>query len=190
MNIPLSTIQSRLDGSEYQMQQFSEYSDYLSIARDMLEKEKTYEDLNQEQKDVLYNLAEYGNFYPAAYARAILLRDNPEYVYEEPVILPEVNAYRKAKPVISSTVSSDYEFAVYPNPAYDYVIIDYKLKTGDKTAVLRISDNTGKVIKTISIDKPIGQQVIECSGITSGLYNFSLITKKKTVLSRKINIHN
>ena len=183
-------IQNMLDGEEYNIEQFNEYSAYFTIVKDMLQNNKNYDDLSISQQDVLLDLADNGNYLPAAYARVILLRDNPEYEYEEPVILPEIYSPRKKNPALNSENSKDVKFKVYPNPAYDYVIIEYELRAEDKNAFVQISDNTGRIIKTITLNSSTGQKVVDCKGITSGLYNFVLKTNINVLEIKRISINN
>jgi len=104
--------------------------------------------------------------------------------------LPEINSQRKRNPALNTENSKDYKFEVYPNPAYDYVIIDYELKTEDKNSLIQISDNTGRIIKTITLNSAIGQKVFDCKGMTSGLYNFVLKTSRKVLETKRISINN
>ncbi|MCF8298458.1 MAG: T9SS type A sorting domain-containing protein [Saprospiraceae bacterium] len=186
----LLEIQSMLDGEEYLDNQYAEYSSYFAIRKDMLENNKNYSELSTAQQDVLLGLADNGNFFPAAYARALLLKENAEYEYDEPIILPEVSSSRKRNPALSNENTKTYKFEVYPNPAYDYVIVDYELKIEDNNAFVQISDNTGRIINTITLNNTAGQKVVNCKGMTSGLYNFVLKTNIKVLETKRISINN
>ena len=188
LDIMMSDIGAMLDGEDYQQQQYQEYLGFMEIARIMHEDSLSYEDLTTSQIDLLYNLAENGMFFPAAYARSLLKCYDPEFEYEEPIALPVVETYRKRGPVQFVPDTIGCSFKVYPNPALDYVILDFGMQKEDITAVVHITDNKGRLINTIHLDEPVGQLMVGCRELTSGLYHFTLITKRKIVISRKVTI--
>lgn len=188
LDIMMSDIEATLDGEDYQQQQYQEYLEFMEIARIMHEDSLSYEDLTTSQIDLLYNLAENGMFFPAAYARSLLKCYDPEFEYEEPIALPVVETYRKRGPVQFVPDTAGCSFKVYPNPALDYVILDFGMQKEDITAVVHITDNKGRLINTIYLDEPVGQLMVGCRELTSGLYHFTLITKRKIVISRKVTI--
>lgn len=188
LDIMMSDIEAMLDGEDYQQQQYQEHLDFIEIARIMHEDSLSYEDLTTSQIDLLYNLAENGMFFPAAYARSLLICYDPEFEYEEPIALPVVETYRKKGPVHFVPNTAGCSFKVYPNPALDYVILDFKMQKEDVTAVVHITNNKGQLVNRIHLEEPVGQLMVGCRELTSGLYHFTLITKRKIVISRKVTI--
>ena len=85
---------------------------------------------------------------------------------------------------ISDLRSKQYDFTLYPNPAEDFIIIESKSGFTEKTEV-RITDNSGKLIKkqTIDLNK---REKIDVSKLTSQIYFINLYNKGEMILSRKM----
>jgi hypothetical protein len=154
----------------------------------MLHDDIPYEDLTALQKEALLALADSGEFFPAAYARAMLLRHEPEFSYEEPIYLPVIQSQRKRNPVKPASANEDVTFSVFPNPAKEFVILEYKLTESDLDAVIKITDSKGVLIKQYGVKHAIGQQLIDCNSVPPGLYNFTLITRRNKVISKKVSV--
>lgn len=85
---------------------------------------------------------------------------------------------------ISDLRSKQYDFTLYPNPAEDFIIIESKSGFTEKTEV-RITDNSGKLIKkqTIDLNK---REKIDVSKLTSQIYFINVYNKGEMILSRKM----
>jgi hypothetical protein len=77
---------------------------------------------------------------------------------------------------------------VYPNPAHDYLIIDYLVQPENKDAFILITDSKGGLINKIELNQASGQHIMNCRDLQSGLYYISLITNKNVVLTQKVTI--
>jgi hypothetical protein len=184
----MTAVEGMLDGEDYENTQYAEYTQYLSILNAMLQEEIPYEELTTQQKEDLLALAETGEFFPAAYARAMLLRHEPEFSYEEPIYLPVIQSQRKrntAQPHFSATQS---ELSVYPNPAREYIIVEYKVQQADLPAVITVIDSKGSVVARLPVNDVEGQMLYETKGIHSGLYCFTLVTRLNAVVSKKVSV--
>ena len=188
LNDWMTAVEGMLDGEDYENTQYAEYSQYLNILSAMRQEEIPYEELTAQQKEDLLALAETGEFFPAAYARAMLLRHVPEFSYEEPIYLPVIQSQRKRNPIKQDSANEDVTFSVFPNPAKEYVIVEYKLTESDLDAVIKITDSKGVLIKQYGVKQAIGQQLIDCNSVPPGLYNFTLITRRNKVISKKVSV--
>ena len=77
---------------------------------------------------------------------------------------------------------------VFPNPAHDYIIIEYKLDPLTKYAWVTLSGIEGKVLERDILRKPKGQHVVPIKAITSGSYLVSLFKEGKHIHSVKVVI--
>jgi hypothetical protein len=80
------------------------------------------------------------------------------------------------------------EFSVFPNPANDYLniqfnISDFRPQTSD--FLIQIYDITGKLVKQMSTDNEL-LKTIDISGLNKGLYFISLINKDKIINAKFI----
>jgi hypothetical protein len=71
------------------------------------------------------------------------------------------------------------DVTVYPNPAQNILYISAK---AEKVNSIQLFDITGKLINTISITNDIS--TIDVSAYANGLYNYSVIGKDQSILSR------
>ena len=102
--------------------------------------------------------------------------------------LPVIQSQRKRNPIKQDSANEDVTFSVFPNPAKEYVIVEYKLTESDLDAVIKITDSKGVLIKQYGVKQKIGQQLIDCNSLTPGLYNFTLITRRNKVISKKVSV--
>jgi hypothetical protein len=112
-----------------------------------------------------------------------------------PVVLPIIGSLCGGPPDISveqmyPSPSNLPVVNIYPNPAHDYLIIDYQMEEKEMNAILRLTSPQGHLVQQYTIDQPIGQQLIDVQSLADGLYYLTLITKRNQVITRKITIAN
>ena len=126
------------------------------------------------QNDSLYNLLQqYGVF---SYEQAALLAKNilqtaDTLTYKESYILPTSGA--KTGKVRQRRTNHNYEsdkLKVYPNPARDYVIVEYQLAGDADKAVVKVIDNNGFIRQTIVKESNHNFVVIDTRQLGTGTY--------------------
>jgi hypothetical protein len=70
-----------------------------------------------------------------------------------------------------------------PNPVRRTTTIRYN---ADRNAQINITDEKGKLIKQIQLDKGTGILNLDCSSLAAGPYNYSLVAEGKIIDSRKM----
>lgn len=95
-----------------------------------------------------------GNYYPSVLARNCLLNSGL-LTYQEPLVFDQdgmkSQTERKHYPKITiQSVGSSY-LKVFPNPARDYIIIEYQLNKGCTDGLIRIFSSEGKNIKNVPV---------------------------------------
>jgi hypothetical protein len=80
------------------------------------------------------------------------------------------------------------ELSVYPNPAREYIIVEYKVQEAELPAVVKVMDSKGSVVARLPVNDVEGQMLYETKGINSGLYCFTLVTRLNTMVSKKLNV--
>ncbi len=79
-------------------------------------------------------------------------------------------------------------FTINPNPATDYLRVQYNQQSENvRNSKIRITDNTGKIVKEQSISN--GQSEIIISDLPNGTYNISLKEDSKIINTQKIVIN-
>jgi hypothetical protein len=96
------------------------------------------------------------------------------------------NSLKTSEVELSNTPSIVLDQNV-PNPFSESTTITYSINTDFKSASIIFTDNTGKVIKTYSVDiKGKGQLIVYGANLSSGSYSYSLVVDGKTIETRKM----
>jgi hypothetical protein len=74
-----------------------------------------------------------------------------------------------------------------PNPARNSTRISYNLLSADSRAQLLLTDAAGKAVKAVSLNGS-GYVNLDVTGLSSGIYNYSLLVDGKIVESRKMEV--
>jgi len=75
----------------------------------------------------------------------------------------------------------------YPNPANNYVVIDYSgLNTGDKPLFIKIHNTSGIVMNNYPVQYNLGFKVIDTHTWKPGIYSVSIIGNGKVWGTSKI----
>jgi hypothetical protein len=72
-----------------------------------------------------------------------------------------------------------------PNPVNNSTIIQYSIPSGINSAQLLLTDNTGRTIKSVQLDSS-GLINLDASGLSNGVYNYSLIVDGKIAETKKM----
>jgi hypothetical protein len=110
--------------------------------------------------------------------------------YEEPYIFPdeELKASKIIRKKQRAYTKGDY-LKLYPNPAVDYLIIQYSLNINEiGSLIIRINDLSGKTIKEHSLTKNIGLVVLSTKELNTGTYLCTLNSRYKTIGSARFFI--
>ena len=173
-----------------ELENHQDFVDFFAIVKDLHQNDKDIHDINDDQLHQLRAMKKNDRNYTAAYARAILSRIDKDYDYNEPILYPDENAPLKTakdKPK-SQQLKVENVLKVYPNPAKEYFIVEYTLTDNLNNAVFEIIDATGRLVKSIQINKPNDQLLIKTEGILSGLYYCRLLNNQKQIGNIKISI--
>ncbi len=120
-----------------------------------------------------------------AYARGLLVKEDI-IEYNEPVYLPNIMVNKNAE--IFKLEQENKYFKVYPNPASDYIYVEYELPEESQNSLIKILSINGKLEKTIELKYNIDNKLIKLGNLSSGTYIFVLETNGKTVDSTNITI--
>lgn len=111
--------------------------------------------------------------------------------YIEPYIFPDYNKSAIAEyeeQLILQSLDNFKYLSVFPNPAKDYINIEYKLDQIFHNAEIRIADLTGKVIYINKLNSIVDNEIIDIRDFVSGNYLMSIIVDGKTLETISFNI--
>jgi hypothetical protein len=119
------------------------------------------------------------------------------YKYSEPIILPQ--KLRQETRTETTDVTEELVIntegceliSIYPNPANDYLTVEYKLNEKVKTTELVIVDITGKIVKTAKLKTGNSKQetLIETNDLQSGIYFCNFVADGITIKTKIVAIN-
>jgi len=112
--------------------------------------------------------------------------------YREIVKLPNLVVADKSMAIENKkTLNNNYNnleslFKVFPNPADDYITVQFAIIDFSQATKLTLSDMHGKTIKQIELQNQIGEIRIDVSNLEKGIY---ILSCGNNLFSKKININ-
>ncbi len=154
---------------------------------DLAAKGKSICEMTQAQLAVLQSLTENGNDPVRSLARNVLIT-NGLINYQEPIIFPDETKSLKQRTRYLKTVkpSGLNYLKVFPNPANQFIIVDYNLKEKYKVGQnndIYITTLDGKRVENKVISKQQDKVLINCSTLPSGSYYCTISVARKPLES-------
>jgi hypothetical protein len=162
--------------------------DLFSILPQLYSDSLGYLEPDSSQYNVLEELASRGFDIPGSWARNILIASGL-LTYEEPVYCGStLKASRKEKYHWTRSHSIDSYLKVFPNPAADFIIVEYKKNPYDSDGLIRILDIEGRIIKSQLLTKQENQLLIPITDLVSGTYIVQFVSNGSCKGSQKVII--
>jgi hypothetical protein len=144
--------------------------------------------VNNNQAVQLETLIERDDYFPGAYARDILFTVGL-IDYEEPIVIPEILKSSEVADNENFSLSETLEMLnVFPNPADNYIVVDYNAEGHTGIVLLSIIDLNGKPVFAEVQNTKRNQKVISTTDWKSGVYLVTVSVNGSTVKSRKLTI--
>jgi len=141
----LNDIPTQFELTASEAEAHSQITEYYTFLSDMAQQGKNVFEADSAQIATLIDLEVNQSGMANVYARNILLALN-RMEYEEPIILPDLlkssAAMDEYKELLSKVADAPGFIKVKPNPAKDYIIIEYELER-EADASIEINDITG-----------------------------------------------
>ncbi len=128
------------------------------------------DNLSSESINILLNIESDGGT-AGSYARGLLVFNNI-IEYNEPVFMPEPLINNKN--IKHDLENKDEYFKIYPNPASEYIYIDYKLEESTGIITLDVLDVNGKVVKSNKLMYNVDNKLMSMGKLNEGTYIFVL----------------
>ena len=179
-NIP---VEFTLDDNQQTLHDL--YDDLFDVLLDIQTDSLVLDSINIQ---TLQDIAANHNNLPGVYARNMLI-DNGLMSYQEPVYLPDNLKSSPAWEYFKQSGQTQGSLLrIFPNPAGSYFIIDYDLRELEGTAMILISDITGKHVLNFYLEDRQNQRVITTKAYPTGMYFIQLFVNGELKESSKINI--
>lgn len=159
----------------------------FDIYKRLVSEDKWLTEVEEREITTIRTLAAKDKYMVHAWAKNWLQLIDPAYEYLEPVILPENGANLRMNKNMKTTANTNATLILQaqPNPAKDYMIVQYEMADAD--GLLEIRDVKGTIQYTQVLKSTKDQMVIETKSWKSGMFVCSL--KSNTTLLKSIVIH-
>ncbi len=186
----LNSIPSQFELTSAETEAHSQFTTYYSLLTDLAQQGKGILEADSTQIVTLADIEAAQSGQAGVYARNILLALN-HIDYEEPIFLPDL--------LKSAAINSEYNellskadeapglIKVQPNPAKDYIIVEYELEQ-EAAAKIEINDITGDLKYSKNTLNRQDQISIDTRSWKAGVYITSLKINGKLVESVKFTI--
>lgn len=183
-NIPIQFTLNNAQNILYQ-----KYNGYYSLLYSLYQSNGSVLDLDANQIAYLSTLSPDIYSEPGAYARNALLFNNL-ITYEEPYILPENTLKFEdfGEDSFDDNTSKAPEFKIYPNPAKDYITLEYNLAENSCNGYLEFWDLQGRFIYRILLSSEKHSKIISTKDLNTGLYLCKLVCNGEIIGSERISI--
>jgi len=140
------------------------------------------------QKQTLEQIAEADHDLPGAWARNILIASGLVNYHEPIVNESTLKSSRKGKYHWTRSRTIDSEIKVFPNPAKDFIIVEYKKSSALDHVHIVFIDAKGIKLRSYLFLKKENQTIIPIHDLPSGIYLIQLLVNGITKESCKIII--
>jgi len=183
----LAYIPQNFDLSNNELIKYQQYDDFVNvIINSGCFKGKC--DLDSTSLLILNSIASSGICEINAMARNVLISSN-DLNYFEPYLFPEPEFKSdKIKRLPIRKVITENSLLLYPNPAVEYVIVEYSLNEPVIDGTLKVFDLVGKLYQFVSINKSKEYLLLSTHDLPNGVYIIQLFTKNTPLISKKLII--
>jgi len=191
LNNTLAAIPSSFNLNPQQSNAHNDYLAYFLIMKSMVRNDKNIFTMDSSSIAVVQNIYNTGLEPVKTYARNILII-REALTYHEPILLPDNVKSSKEKKIIKMGrfVEKSY-MKVFPNPAKQYLIVEYNLKDkfNNKNEVTLIVTNTNghNMLQKILIKRQ-DQELIPTTTFSTGTYLCSISVNGKILDTKKFVI--
>lgn len=102
--------------------------------------------------------------------------------YEEPYLVPDLTKSMEVKePKPKPAVDKSNLLKVYPNPANEFITIEYNAGTEENQLMIEVIDEKGRLVYNTNLIRSIDQLIIDTRNFNSGNYIIRLVSGNKSI---------
>ncbi|MCK5838481.1 MAG: T9SS type A sorting domain-containing protein [Bacteroidales bacterium] len=189
MNSVLNTIPTTFILSPSQQQTYQNYLTYSSILMALQHDSVNNHYPDSTQLAGLHSIADTCNNLPSVYARNLLIHLGL-ISYNEPVYFPMAlnSSIAEIAPFKDINFPKQSSISLFPNPAGNYFIIEYRIEKAYEKAIVSIHDINGKLVNMISLKGKMNQTIIPTGEMNNSIYIVSLHVDNELEDSSKLTL--
>ena len=184
----INNIPNWFDLNERQQQEYINYKKLLPILEYIYANDTNEILFDSDKIDTLINIHADSSYITSMYAKNILINAGV-LQYHVYCILPDTSL--KTEQVSDSRRKIEIEpplLKVYPNPASEYVTIEYNIEENGCSGELLLLDNLGKVVRSEFLFHTKNSTIISTDNLVAGLYYVYLNCNGRVLASEKLII--
>jgi len=190
-NSTLGNIPQLFNLSDQQTRQHQNYRTFFDFLINQINHGKNTNQLTQQEIDQLNEMTHNATEPIKSYARDIL-EANGLLTFHEPIIVPNENlkSTEARKKLKTDAFQNDMYMKVFPNPAKQYVIVEYNLKEDliNNQNIFSIFNSNGILLETKILQRSFNQFIVKTGSFVPGVYVFIINSGKKHVCYQKVTI--
>jgi hypothetical protein len=194
VNQVLDYMSNNLHLTDEEMKQHEDYVQYFNFLKSLADQGKTIYQLSTSDISSIQQLVAGTSEPVKSYAQNVL-EANGLLKYYEPILLPENLKLTPEKTSIKTKPFTVNDcLRVFPNPARQYVIVEYNLSkelSGRQgQIVFSVSTSEGKIIETKLLSKTQDQFLVNTTNYSPGVFLFSIQLSGKILNTKKVTVTN
>jgi hypothetical protein len=184
----IDSIPVKNNFSDYEQDEYLLYKQLFDINKDLIEEEKTYNELDSIQYLTLCSIATDTKHRAGCFARNILISID-SLDYHEAVLYPTFTENYKSYCPKTKPLKEKNKLEINPNPAAKYFIVEYdndKIVPGFSSIYLY--DAGGKVVSEKMLEDSCGILLFETTSLKSGIYYICTIVGNEFIDCKNVAI--
>lgn len=190
VNSTLTNIENQFNLNPAEEQKFTQMQSYFALLIELQQNGHNQDDLSEEQLVFIEDMELNGNGEAKSFARNIR-RYLGVSDYEEPYVLPNSDKSTAAVQVeqeIFQSLEDLHYIRLAPNPAKNFTTVEYLLEEKVSNALLQITDLSGKVLSSQSIEQNQDQMMIDTRNFKAGNYLLSIFVDGNVLETVQLNV--
>ncbi|MEM7106450.1 MAG: T9SS type A sorting domain-containing protein [Bacteroidota bacterium] len=185
----IDSLQNRFQYIDRNQEYYQDYQQVFAIKKQTLQAGSFWDKLTASDIQTLENIANTSGLIAEVQAHNILRYANGHIFDKEPIIPPGAPAQQIIlRDPFDELNARLTEVVVYPNPARDYVTIEYKFPEYIEDFTIIVSDITGRTVLRKDEKGYVGQYLWDTRKVGQGIFFINILSGKSTMYSGKVAI--
>ena len=145
-------------------------------------------EISEEQFEDLSNFVESPSTQVSASALSLMVA-HQLFDYQEPYLVPDLTKSMEVKkPKAKPAVDKSNLLKVYPNPANEFITIEYNAGSAENQLMIEVIDEKGRLVYNTKLIRSTDQIIIDTRNFKSGNYIIRLVSGSKCIGNANIII--
>jgi len=138
-------------------------------------------EISEEQFEDLSNFVESPSTQVSASALSLMVA-HQLFDYQEPYLVPDLTKSMEVKkPKAKPAVDKSNLLKVYPNPANEFITIEYNAGSAENQLMIEVIDEKGRLVYNTKLIRSTDQIIIDTRNFKSGNYIIRLVSGNKSI---------